>query len=101
MVIYLHWSVHGLNTFFCKIKILKQQNQSLKITNYQLILFTFIQQVCDDLLSYTVFGDNQVNIWVASDGSRPFSDAPDSQRAVVTAKLLWTSTTKMFFFRKL
>ena len=38
-----------------------------------------------------------MNIWVASDGSRPFSDAPDSQRAVVTAKLLWTSTTKMFF----
>ena len=46
------------------------------------------QHVCDDLLSYTVLADNQVNLWRASDGSKPFADAPDSQRAIVTAKLI-------------
>lgn len=49
---------------------------------------TLTQQVCDDLLSYKVLGDYQVNLWVAPDGSMPFRDAPDTQHAVSTVKFI-------------
>ena len=47
-----------------------------------------MQQVCDDLLDYNVLFEYQINQYVASDGSRPFAEAPDSQISVVTVKYI-------------
>lgn len=40
------------------------------------------QQLGTDVYDYKVFNDYQVNLYVAPDGSKPFQEAPDSQRAV-------------------
>ncbi|KAJ9600663.1 hypothetical protein L9F63_026199 [Diploptera punctata] len=41
-----------------------------------------------DLYDYEVLHDYQVNQYVAPDGSKPFQDAPDSQRAVCSWRRL-------------
>jgi len=45
-------------------------------------LFLCPQQLCTDVYNYKVLNDYQVNLYVAPDGSKPFQEAPDSQRAV-------------------
>ncbi|KAI9561851.1 hypothetical protein GHT06_012813 [Daphnia sinensis] len=44
------------------------------------------KQICVDLLDYTVLFECQVNQYVATDGTRPFLRAPDTQYATVTVK---------------
>ena len=46
------------------------------------------QQICDDLLDYKVLSECQVNQYVASDGTRPFANAPDAQYSTVTVKYI-------------
>ncbi|KAF4531412.1 hypothetical protein B566_EDAN009654 [Ephemera danica] len=40
------------------------------------------QQLCTDVYGYEMLLDYQVNQYVAPDGSKPFAEAPDSQRAI-------------------
>lgn len=40
------------------------------------------QQLGTDIYNYQVLNDYQVNLYMAPDGSKPFNEAPDSQRAV-------------------
>ncbi|KAF4527640.1 hypothetical protein B566_EDAN016200 [Ephemera danica] len=40
------------------------------------------QQLCTDVYGYEILLDCQVNQYVATDGSKPFCEAPDSQRAI-------------------
>ncbi|KAK7072989.1 hypothetical protein SK128_006147 [Halocaridina rubra] len=75
------------------IQIMEEENLKLATSKGFKAVFTtntsdLTQQVCDDLLSYKVLGDHQVNSWIAPDGSRPFAPAPNSQRAVTTVKLI-------------
>ena len=44
------------------------------------------QQICDDLMDYKVLSEFQVREFVASDGTRPFSNAPETQYSAVTVK---------------
>lgn len=44
------------------------------------------QQLGRDVFGYQTMLDYQVNQYVAADGSRPFGEAPDQQRAVVAWK---------------
>nr|BDD85286.1 beta-alanyl-dopamine synthase [Ischnura senegalensis] len=46
------------------------------------------QQLCTDVSNYKVLLDYQVNLYVASDGSKPFGKAPSSQRATISWKSL-------------
>ncbi|XP_050686170.1 zwittermicin A synthase ZmaJ-like [Eriocheir sinensis] len=46
------------------------------------------QQMCDDVLSFTVLHNQQVNKYVAPDGTKPFAAASDSQYAITIVKLL-------------
>uniref|UniRef100_A0A0P6E9S3 Ss-alanyl conjugating enzyme n=1 Tax=Daphnia magna TaxID=35525 RepID=A0A0P6E9S3_9CRUS len=46
------------------------------------------RQICDDLLDYTVLFECQVNQFVASDGTKPFLHAPDTQYSTVTVKYI-------------
>jgi hypothetical protein len=41
------------------------------------------QQLCQNVYGYEQLLDYQVNQYVASDGSKPFHEAPDSQRAIL------------------
>ncbi|KAF5292447.1 hypothetical protein FQA39_LY13994 [Lamprigera yunnana] len=44
------------------------------------------QQLATNIYGYKMFGDHQVNEFVASDNTKPFGLAPDSQRALVQWK---------------
>ncbi|XP_063607834.1 beta-alanyl-bioamine nonribosomal peptide synthetase ebony-like [Penaeus indicus] len=75
------------------IQIMEKENLTLaKKRGYKAVFTTntsgLTQQVCDDLLSYKVLADYQVNLWVAPDGTKPFKDAPNTQRAVTTVKYI-------------
>ncbi|XP_042873349.1 uncharacterized protein LOC122253974 [Penaeus japonicus] len=75
------------------IQIMEKENLELARKRGYMAVFTtntsgLTQQVCDDLLSYEVLADSQVNVWIAPDGTRPFKDAPNTQRAVTTVKFL-------------
>lgn len=55
------------------------------------LLFAFVirvQQICNDVLDYQILGEYQVNQFVASDGTRPFAHAPDSQLITIGVKHL-------------
>uniref|UniRef100_A0A0P5KZY5 Ss-alanyl conjugating enzyme n=2 Tax=Daphnia magna TaxID=35525 RepID=A0A0P5KZY5_9CRUS len=46
------------------------------------------QQICNDVLDYEILGEYQVNQFVASDETKPFSHAPDSQLITIGVKYL-------------
>ncbi|XP_069163773.1 beta-alanyl-bioamine nonribosomal peptide synthetase ebony isoform X2 [Procambarus clarkii] len=75
------------------IKIMEEENLKLATKKgFKAIVTTntspLTQQVCDDVLSYQVLHDYQINLWVAADGTKPFGSAPDSQHIITTAKFL-------------
>ncbi|XP_042203852.1 mycosubtilin synthase subunit C-like isoform X2 [Homarus americanus] len=75
------------------IEIMEYENLKVAARNGYKAVFTtntssLTQQVCDDFLNYKVLNDQQVNLWVAPDGTKPFGLAPDSQHAVTTVKFL-------------
>ncbi len=51
-------------------------------------LLPFIQQICNDVLDYKILTEYQVNRFIASDGTRPFILAPDTQYISVSVKYI-------------
>ena len=51
-----------------------------------MIIFFNLQQIGSDVNNYETLLDYQVNEYVASDGSKPFATALDSQRTIVSWK---------------
>jgi hypothetical protein len=45
-------------------------------------MILYPQQLGTDVYNYKVLHDYQVNLYVAPDGSKPFQEAPNSQRAI-------------------
>jgi hypothetical protein len=46
------------------------------------VLFLCPQQLGTDVYDYQVLNDYQVNLYMAPNGSKPFREAPNSQRAI-------------------
>jgi hypothetical protein len=70
---------------------LRRENKShYKLKSHDsAIIFLSLQQLGTDVYDYKVLNDYQVNLYVAPDGSKPFQEAPDSQRAVCSWRQIW------------
>jgi hypothetical protein len=61
---------------------LRRESKSYKLKSHDIAIFFCLQQLGTDVYDYKVLNDYQVNLYVAPDGSKPFQEAPDSQRAI-------------------
>lgn len=52
-------------------------------------IWFLLQQLGTDVYGYETMHDCQVNEYVASDNTKPFGEAPNSQRALVQWKPVW------------
>lgn len=57
------------------------------------VIFFYPQQL-GDVYDYEVLRDYQVNLYVAPDGSKPFQQAPESQRAICSWRPVCSSAPK-------
>jgi hypothetical protein len=70
---------------------LRRENKShyIMLKSHDSAIFLCLQQLGTDVYDYKVLNDYQVNLYVAPDGSKPFQEAPDSQRAICSWRQIW------------